>query len=398
MPAKILSPQAKRRRQAERESDVVNRRYVRPIGTRGLSRVEIPGTGVTKAVANASGMTFEPGTMVPVARNLDSPGETIIGRPPPGQRGARPVVRRSVSVGEAITFGFTADGYAWSGDMLRAWEFESGSPYSAGVMRGEIEIVGGIALASSIVALSGLGTHALAFVIGNGDLPTEQRVWDVEGSTLYERSVTAERAASAPQVAGEYLWWVEFDQHTEGGGQTARLYRSGHDFSGATQIQTVAISAELASQAWESITWQGVSDSAAWVEVTWNDDVNFEVSGSERIRIPLDGSAGDHAAEATIYAPAGPAIALPGGGIGAAEGSLGAAVMTDALGGEWEELWPTGWALTGGVSIAVTVDGSIALYSQGDDTRITRAAEPFGETPGSSELVSGDAPALAFGR
>jgi hypothetical protein len=360
--------------------------------------VEIIGTGVTKAVANASGMTFEPGTTVPVARNLDSPGETIIGRPPPGQRGARPVVRRSVSIGEAITLGFTADGYAWSGDMLQAWEFESGSPYLAGAMRGEIEIVGGVALVSPIAALSGLGAYSLAFVIGNGQLPTEQRVWDVLGETLHERSVTAERAATAPQVAGEYLWWVEFDQHTESGGQTARLYRSAHDLSGATQIQTVDISAELSSQAWESITWQGVSDSAAWVEVTWNDDVNFELSGSKRIRIPLNGSAGAYTAEITAYLPSGPAVALPGGGLGVADGDLGAGFMADTLGEEWVELWPGGWALTGGVSVAVTADGSVALYSQGDDTRITRAAEPFGGAPDSSEIVSGDAPAFAFGR
>ena len=76
-----------RRRVAE--ADLHYARYVRPLGARGLHVVRSECSQLERVIGSTlSGQTFAPGTIVPIGSSSGTPGQSIIGGPPPGRRGA----------------------------------------------------------------------------------------------------------------------------------------------------------------------------------------------------------------------------------------------------------------------------------------------------------------------
>lgn len=84
----------------EREADITWRPYVRPFGDQGLSYVSRRGADGEVIVANAQGITFGPGTIVPVGSHTGhvGEGEVIIGVPPPQKRAGAPAIKTSKTV------------------------------------------------------------------------------------------------------------------------------------------------------------------------------------------------------------------------------------------------------------------------------------------------------------
>lgn len=78
----------------ERRADIDTATVVNPYGIRGLTKMQAPG-GELVMVASGPGITWAPGTQLPVGSHLGGPNKVILQNPAPGRRGAsaRPPLR-----------------------------------------------------------------------------------------------------------------------------------------------------------------------------------------------------------------------------------------------------------------------------------------------------------------
>lgn len=389
MPKGFRSPESRRRRVAEREADVRYNRYLRPIGTRGVSRVEVPGTGgLTKLVTNSAGLTFAPGTLVPCARHLDDPRETIIGRPPLGQRGALATLRTSYSIGPAVEAASEGLGYHHDGAGL--WSlvlYRAGSPYA--VVETLASFDSGDAVVSQLypIATDSAGKvadNSLAYGVGVGEAIEELAVVDLAGEVAYRRSAAAGRYSTGGHFKDGWLYWVEFEQTTTGGGdQVARGYKARADFTDVEALGTATLPNEITEQDWR-LWWSALTESSIIGELNWDDPVEGEVSGYGQFRIPLAGGAGSENIPSPGWGtqPVTPGVPAPGGGayLPAFDGVY---LVADDVNATPAEEWPDGWNVLGVANVAVADGRAVAFFDDGDGPKIAAATAggPYGTAP-----------------
>jgi len=82
------------RKFSERQADIDTAAVVEPYGVKGLTRMQRPG-GELVTVASGPGVTWAPGTQLPVGSHLGGPQKVILQNPAPGRRGSslRPPLR-----------------------------------------------------------------------------------------------------------------------------------------------------------------------------------------------------------------------------------------------------------------------------------------------------------------
>lgn len=96
-------------RRRRSEADIAFDLYVRPHGSDGLHVVRRECNESEIIVGSSlSGLTFPPGAVVPVGSHTGTPGEFIIGAPPPGRRGSSRFAQDFPTPGDLEAVGITA--------------------------------------------------------------------------------------------------------------------------------------------------------------------------------------------------------------------------------------------------------------------------------------------------
>ena len=272
--------------------------YEGPVGDQGRHRVKLEnGTTIHEVGSAAPGVTFKPGTQVPILSPRAGSQRVIVGAPPPGRKGtAFPPATRTISQPAPITssdFEFLSIHVSIDGTTLEAFRHDTDgslieSLATVGGGLGSPEYASRIATDSESL----VGDNSVVMVV-EGTTQHSVQVFDVSDTTLY--TYTPPSGWSVGTMAGYtggYVYWSE----RELAGLSVRLSRARADLTSQSVLSTATITAfPDPESSWGGPTAGVLSESALLVGFsgTYDEDPVYQSA-----RFPLTGAAAGTSSDA----------------------------------------------------------------------------------------------------
>lgn len=298
-------------RRREREADIRPALYVGASG-REFALARDAQNGATYVVANTTGKTYKPGSVVFLGSNTGHPPEVLLSGPPAGFGGAStaffvpyhtPLPPAPYSEPTLIAY-FLFDGF-----MHATYYYADGS--SGALVGSATDISETISGAFVRSDLRGYVNDLCWLYLDEGSLSV--CMFDPTAETIYRAAKTTGYQIAGVHYANGYAWWCDGEEVEHGSSgsfaTTFRLRRANCDMTDVTTVGTFDFGNDTGDETGFSMGWeQGFAEyielsAGLFVEVRWTDKVNHDISGTLRITWDYSGTQSHGSSQSWVDPP-----------------------------------------------------------------------------------------------